>query len=663
MALFLLGFAASAWPGETALPREQAAPSFAAVVVTQAPVIDGKLDDPCWQQASHMEGFWRTDHDAPELERTEAWLCYTSRAIYVAFRCYDSEPSDIKATQKKRQGNFRDDDWVGLWLDVTNRGSGFYAFRVNPVGTQLDSTPGGTSEKIEWKGDWRAAAAVDQGGWTAEMEIPFVILRYPNGQKTFRFDVERYLARKQDASLWPAGFARTFDPDRCARWTDISTPPVPFRSCVMPYALSVFSKDDEDRELLTAGVDMKGTFPNGVVGMATANPDFRNLEDVVETIDFTFVERYLPEYRPFFQEGGGFFPPSSIFYSRRVEDFDFGLKSFGTMGSNRFGVLDTYSHGGKNHFAWNFEHQFGTTGSVAVFGAAPRVPDEPRNIASGVYAGRDWPFDGGSKYASASWSASRTSGEGGDDQVDLNFGQWRRQGVGWGLHYFSIGPDFNAEDGYVPETGYRFFDARLEESRSYDQGALQSRYLSVHSAIGESEKGRRQKITGNHNWGWRNGLSLSVGAAWGDRDGFPITDYWLAGDWSRNDKYRRGGWGLEWGDELGFPSRYATVSQCFRIGQRWAGEARFEHSRSAEMGDDSIVTPPETMRQFVLTATHDITDERSLSSRLVCRTEGTNFYMAYRQRVRRGTDMLIVFGDPNADKWVSRVAVKAIWCY
>jgi len=664
--VFVLSPATAAWPDEAAPKQKQAAPSIAAVAVTQPPVMDGKLDDPCWQQASHIEGFWRTDHDAPEFERTEAWICYTANAIYIAFRCYDSEPASIKATQRKRQGSFGDDDWVGFWLDVTDKGSGFYSFRVNPLGTQFDGTPGGTSEKIEWKGDWRAAAAVDDRGWTAEMEIPFSILRYPDGQSCFRFDVSRQLARKHDYAIWPANFARRFDADDCARWTGIKTPPVPFRYVIMPYALSVFSADAEDREPLTAGVDVKGTFPNGVVGMATINPDFRNLEDVVETIDFTFVERYLPEYRPFFQEGRGFFPPSSVFYSRRIEDFDWGLKSFGRIGSNGFGLLDTYSRGGENHFVWDLEHYFGTNGIVALFGAAPRVPDEPRNVSSGLFAEQDWPFPGGVRYVSSSWGASRTSGEGGDgERFDIGAGQFRRQGLGWGLDYSSVGPDFEALGGYVPETGVRSFGGRLEENRSYDQGALQSRYLYLHGDVGESEKGRRRSLGLGHDWHWRNGASLFVGGSGGDRDGLATSDYWLGGLWKRNDRYRVGHWTYEWGEKLGFPSRYASVSQCFRISQRWSGEARLERNHSAELDEDdeSIIIPPETKRQVVLTATYDISPERSLSSRLVCRTEGTNFYMAYRQRVRKGTDMLIVVGDPNADKWVSRLAVKAMWCY
>ncbi len=72
--------------------------------------------------------------------------------------------------------------------------------------------------------------------------------------------------------------------------------------------------------------------------------------------------------------------------------------------------------------------------------------------------------------------------------------------------------------------------------------------------------------------------------------------------------------------------------------------------------------PPERFRQLVLTSTYDVSEERSVSARLVRSGSNTNAYAAYRQRVRSGMDLLVVVGDPNADEWVSRLAVKAIWC-
>jgi hypothetical protein len=121
--------------------------------------------------------------------------------------------------------------------------------------------------------------------------------------------------------------------------------------------------------------------------------------------------------------------------------------------------------------------------------------------------------------------------------------------------------------------------------------------------------------------------------------------------------------GINWGEKLGFPSHYQSLSQAFRITDRWYGEIRLERNRSAELDDEDNITPPETQRQLVLTHSYDLSDERTVSGRMVMRDGNTNFYLAYRQRVRKGTDLLIVVGDPNADEWVSRLAVKAMWCY
>lgn len=638
-------------------------PSIAAVKVVEPPVIDGVLNDSCWQQATHVEGFWREDLDAPELERTEAWICHDSRAIYVAFRCHDSKPSQICSDQKKRQGSLWRDDSVEFWLDVENTGQHFYSFRVNPAGTQYDGVPGGTSEKIEWKGDWHAGALIDEGGWSAEMEVPFAILRYSQGQQTFRFNFGRRLARPDHRVLWPACLARVFDMDNCARWTGIEAPPVPFRYVLMPYLLSVAAEDEQDRENLTGGVDFKGTLPNGVVTLATYNPDFRNIEDVVETIDFTFVERYLPEYRPFFREGAGYFPSSRIFYSRRIEELDWGAKTFGTVGAHRFAVLDAYRRGGENHLAWEYDHLFGNEGSIQLSGVHRRVPGDPHNAAYDLGADWNWRFPGGSRNLYAHRYQSCTQGEGGDDgAVYAGTGLSRNQGLDWSFNYESVDPEFRADDGYVPETGVRRFAVDLYDHHSYDEGATQAREWWFSADTGESESGRRQGFWLGNDYYWRSGWSMWTGTSHGERDGFDVVDYYIGGRWNRKDMYHTGKVDYIWGHRYDQPYRYQRLIQAFHPSQRWSAELRAERLYAADLDDEWNVVPPEWSRQLVFTTTCDISEERTASARLVRRGSHTNPYAAYRQRVRRGMDLLIVVGDPNADEWVSRVAVKAIWC-
>jgi hypothetical protein len=649
--------------GQAVLP-----PRLTAVVVAARPVLDGVLDDHCWRLATHIDGFWRENFDAPEIERTEAWICYDSHALYVAFRCHDSRPSEIRSDQTKRGGSMSNDDRVSVTLDVEDAGRNSYQFRLNPAGTQQDSVPGGTSEKIEWRGDWRAAARTDQGGWTAELAIPFSFLRYPQGQDCFRIRLERRLAREDDDSIWPPSYARRQDPDECARLTRIQTPPVPFRYVLMPYLLSVLSQDEEDREAVTAGLDFRGTFPDGTVALATYKPDFRNLEDVIETIDFTFVERYLPEYRPFFQEGEGYLPwsrgPLDLFYSRRIEQLDWGAKAFGTLGPHRFGVLDAYRRGGENHLAWNYQHLLGTEGSLGFAGVERRVPGEPHNSAHGLGTNWNFPAVGGSSSFTADWYRSRTQGDGGDDRaLHIATDVWRRQGLGGWLSYSSVGSQFRADDGYVPDPGVRSFAAGLSHTRSYDDRPLHESEWYLDFATGQSDQGPRRSIGLDHGREWRTGWSAWVGLNRGERDGFDVASNHLGIAWNRRDMYRRGDFDFSWGERLGEPYRFYSLDQGFRPGPDWSVNISAERTFAAELDDDGNLLPACWTRQLVLTTTYDLTDEKTISARLVTADSTTNFYAAYRQRARRGVDLLILLGDPNADQWVTRLAAKAIWCF
>jgi hypothetical protein len=91
--------------GQEPVRPNAAPPVIQAASATTPPVIDGVLDDPCWQDATHIEEFRREKVDAPALERTEAWICCDGDAIYAAFRCHDSKPAEIRCDQKKRQGH------------------------------------------------------------------------------------------------------------------------------------------------------------------------------------------------------------------------------------------------------------------------------------------------------------------------------------------------------------------------------------------------------------------------------------------------------------------------------------------------------------------------------------------------------------------------------
>ena len=65
--------------------------------VSEAPSIDGVLDDAIWSSILPITDFIQEEPDnmAEPTENTEVYITYDDNSLYVAARMYDSEPSDI----------------------------------------------------------------------------------------------------------------------------------------------------------------------------------------------------------------------------------------------------------------------------------------------------------------------------------------------------------------------------------------------------------------------------------------------------------------------------------------------------------------------------------------------------------------------------------------
>jgi hypothetical protein len=86
--------------------------SMAAYKTSTAPVIDGTLGDECWKQAPKGDNFVNSFTGQPIPETTEAWLAYDDKAIYVAFKCFDSHPEELIGREIKPGAQFNGEDYV-----------------------------------------------------------------------------------------------------------------------------------------------------------------------------------------------------------------------------------------------------------------------------------------------------------------------------------------------------------------------------------------------------------------------------------------------------------------------------------------------------------------------------------------------------------------------
>ena len=82
--------------------------------LSQAPVVDGALDEPVWQQAATSRRFvaFSYVHSAalPTDTRTQFWVGYTEEALFVGILAWDDAPDSL-IVRAKRDDDRTDDSW------------------------------------------------------------------------------------------------------------------------------------------------------------------------------------------------------------------------------------------------------------------------------------------------------------------------------------------------------------------------------------------------------------------------------------------------------------------------------------------------------------------------------------------------------------------------
>lgn len=311
------------------------------------PEIDGKLDDPCWKESDKATSFIQIEPDRgkPSVGQTTAMVLYDKKNLYVAIVAYEKEVNKIRATLKRRDGggNIGADDFVGVLLDTYHDHRSSYAFIVNPIGTQWDlsSAEGGSTLDFNWDAKWDAKCRINEDSWTAELQIPFSELSYKSSGDTWGINFIRGAKPSEEYSVWSYISDNFFD---AAGFGDLRGLPLSELSTSskkrnIRFYSAVEDSTDEKRKL-DAGVDLAYQPASNLNIAVTLNPDYADVEADEMTIEITDIERYLPERRPFFKEGGVLFQtPMMLFYSRRIMDIRYGAKLSGKISDYNLAIL------------------------------------------------------------------------------------------------------------------------------------------------------------------------------------------------------------------------------------------------------------------------------------------------------------------------------------
>lgn len=304
-----------------------------AVKSEQTPKIDGRLDDAVWSTLQPVSDFVQNfpTFGLPASQKTDVKITYDNFAIYIGAYLYD-DPSLIRKQITARDGEQQSDvDYFSVFFDTYNDNQNGFQFLVTTANVQTDAKLGpnlgnefSPGDKT-WDAVWESRVAMHADGWSVEMRIPYISLRFSKKDvQSWGLQFLRFIRRNNESSHWSPvnpqvnGFVNQF-----GDFTDLKNIVPPLRLSFSPYVTTGYRNSPQpngrlNEWLRNGGMDVKYGLNESYTLDATLIPDFGQVisDNVVNNL--TPYEVKFTENRQFFTEGTEIFNKANLFYSRRI---------------------------------------------------------------------------------------------------------------------------------------------------------------------------------------------------------------------------------------------------------------------------------------------------------------------------------------------------------
>ncbi len=327
----------------SATAQNNAKKRYKATKITNAPSINGLLDDEAWHEGTWADDFVQFEpyNGREPSQRTSFMILFDEDNLYVAIKAYDTSPDSIVNRLTRR--DMPDGDLVGVIFDSFYDLRTGFLFGVSSSGVKYDQMflNDGQNEDSSWDPNWWVKTSIDEEGWVAEMKIPFSQLRFEkNSGNVWGLEVARVLYRNNETIFWQhipkdsPGIVHCFGE---LEGLEQIKPRKIFD--VTPYAVAqaeTFKAVPENPFLasgklsrINGGIDAKIGVTNNMTMDLTINPDFGQVEADPSVVNLSAYETFFSEKRPFFIEGknitnfnlgvgDGDVGNDNLFYSRRI---------------------------------------------------------------------------------------------------------------------------------------------------------------------------------------------------------------------------------------------------------------------------------------------------------------------------------------------------------
>ena len=465
-------------------------------VVTITPEIDGRLDEPEWFNQSPAKDFTQyfpTDTTLAKA-KTELYLMSDEENLYVGIKCL-SNGNDWIVPSLRRDYRAGGNDNITLVFDSFNDKTNALFFGINPEGVIREGlvSNGGSGRRDfseSWDNKWFGKSHKFDGGYSAELVIPFSTLRYKSGNSKWGLLSYRFDTQENEWSTWPGvpqnQILYNLSHVGEMNWEQ-APPPSKSNISIIPYMTSSVNKDFENgtpaSKTFAMGGDVKMAINSGLNLDVTINPDFSQVEVDRQITNLSRFELFFPERRQFFLENAdlfGQFGFSGInpFFSRRIgvgvdtstnitvqnkiiggarlsgklnQDTRIGILNMQTAANDDQGLPST------NYSVLAFQKKVFSRSNISIIGVNKQSFGENiEGLGLNKYnrvAGIDFNFANddnswsGKTFTHASFTSGGRSAIAHGTEVNLN-----KRNYGGSTNFSYVGSGYNAETGFVQRT-------------------------------------------------------------------------------------------------------------------------------------------------------------------------------------------------------------------
>ena len=271
-------------------------------------LVDGKLDEPEWQEAQKISNFltvYPNDKSKPKF-KTEVRIFSNKKGIYFGFS--NEQPIKTQTVLKHP----RDKWWVDadrnfIMIDFDGNANSGYEFSITLGDTLRDAIWTNENEKSSsWDAIWYGKTYQTKTAWFSEVFIPWEVAPMSNLNEEQRKIKVSFMRKHHQANKFysfpgswyeQSPFLSNFSTILVENPSDIKTSRVDY----FPY-LSFSNNFVENNRKVNFGGEIFWDINSGSKLDVSFNPDFGQVESDDLIVNFSAIETFYKDKRPFFTE-------------------------------------------------------------------------------------------------------------------------------------------------------------------------------------------------------------------------------------------------------------------------------------------------------------------------------------------------------------------------